>query len=182
MTSLEQEMGMGLSFKKLGRKIRIKDVSIKNVSKLAVKAAPLVSAGISFIPGGGVASKFLDNGVGRFITKAANSKVGKFVQKAANTKVGKFVVKNGADFAKTALNDVKNKSLSSGGSSASASDAPGSDSEMQDQLVTPADPNEAQQETLNKLNGTPKKDNTLLYAGIGVGVLALGAIAMKSNS
>lgn len=183
MTSLQQEMGMGLSFKRNPfKKIRLKDVSIKKAVKVYNDVQPLVSTAVAFVPGGGVASKFLDGKIGKIIGKVQNSGAGRFITKAAGTKVGQFVTKNGAPLLKSAFNTAKNDALGnqSGGS---ASEAPGADAEMQDQ-VTPANPNDAQQKTLDNLkdDGTPKKDNTLLYVGGGTVILLLGALAMKLNS
>ena len=64
--------GVGLGKSKFLRKIRLRDVSLKNTIKVAKFAAPIAA---SFIPvGGGVASKLMDSKTGSLVRKVAKSK------------------------------------------------------------------------------------------------------------
>jgi hypothetical protein len=81
-------------FIKTNLKSAKKDISIKNVVKVAKFAAPIAAG---FIPlGGGVASKLtskvLNSKVGKVVSKVAKSKVAKKVVKLSKTQAGKLVV------------------------------------------------------------------------------------------
>ncbi len=101
MIILEEQSGLnaglnrGLKIgKMLKRNVRLKNVSIKNASKIGKVAIPLATTAISFVPGGGIASKILDSKVGKVFTKIKNSKAVKFGTKIGKTKVGKFAINN----------------------------------------------------------------------------------------
>lgn len=94
-TGLNAGLNRGLKIGKMLKKnVRLKNVSIKNAIKVGKAAIPLATAAMSFIPGGGIASKILDSKVGRILTKVKNGKVVKFATKIANSKVGKFAINN----------------------------------------------------------------------------------------
>ncbi|MBS7231720.1 hypothetical protein KHA90_11850 [Flavobacterium psychroterrae] len=83
----EQETGLGKSFLK---KIRIKDVSLKNAIKVTKFAAPIAAG---FIPvGGGVASKLLSSKGGKLVSRVAKSKAVRKGVKLSKTTLGRKVV------------------------------------------------------------------------------------------
>ena len=94
-TGLNAGLNRGLKIGKfLKKNVRLKNVSIKNAIKVGKAVAPIASAAMTFIPGGGVASKLMNSKVGKIITKVKNGKVVKFATKIANSKVGKFALDN----------------------------------------------------------------------------------------
>lgn len=83
----EQETGLGKSFLK---KIRLKDVSLKNAIKVTKFAAPIAAG---FIPvGGGVASKLLSSKGGKLVSRVAKSKAVRKGVKLSKTTLGRKVV------------------------------------------------------------------------------------------
>ena len=101
MIILEEQAGLNAGLNKglkigkmLKKNVRLRNVSIKNAIKVGKVAVPLATTAMSFIPGGGVASKILDSKVGKLLTKVKNGKVVKFATKIANSKVGKFAMDN----------------------------------------------------------------------------------------
>ena len=94
-TGLNAGLNRGLKIGKfLKKNVRMKNVSIKNAIKVGKAVAPIASAAMTFIPGGGVASKLMNSKVGKILTKVKNGKVVKFATKIANTKVGKLAMDN----------------------------------------------------------------------------------------
>jgi hypothetical protein len=94
-TGLNAGLNRGLKIGKMLKKnVRLKNVSIKNAIKVGKAVAPIASAAMTFVPGGGVASKLLKGKVGKILTKVKNTKAVKFSSKIANSKVGKFAVNN----------------------------------------------------------------------------------------
>ncbi|MDL2143565.1 hypothetical protein QQY79_13625 [Flavobacterium tructae] len=83
----EQETGLGKSFLK---KIRLKDVSLKNAIKVTKFAAPIAAG---FIPvGGGVASKLLSSKGGKLVSRVAKSKAVRKGVALSRTTLGRKVV------------------------------------------------------------------------------------------
>jgi hypothetical protein len=83
----EQETGLGKSFLK---KIRLKDVSLKNAIKVTKFAAPIAAG---FIPvGGGVASKLLNSKGGKLLSRVSKSKAVRKGVKLSKTTLGRKVV------------------------------------------------------------------------------------------
>ncbi|SHM71981.1 hypothetical protein [Flavobacterium chilense] len=83
----EQETGLGKSFLK---KIRLKDVSLKNAVKVTKFAAPIAAG---FIPvGGGVASKLLSSKGGKLVSRVAKSKAVRKGVALSKTTLGRKVV------------------------------------------------------------------------------------------
>ena len=83
----EQETGLGKSFLK---KIRLKDVSLKNAIKVTKFAAPIAAGMIPI--GGGVASKLLSSKGGKLVGKIAKSKAVRKGVALSKTTLGKKVV------------------------------------------------------------------------------------------
>ena len=88
MIILEEQTGLNAGLnrgfnigKMLKKNVRLKNVSIKNAIKVGKVAIPLATTAMSFIPGGGVASKILDSKVGKLFTKIKNGKAVKFATK-----------------------------------------------------------------------------------------------------
>ncbi|WP_374173897.1 hypothetical protein [Flavobacterium tructae] len=83
----EEETGLGKSFLK---KIRLKDVSLKNAVKVTKFAAPIAAG---FIPvGGGVASKLLSSKGGKLVSRVAKSKAVRKGVALSKTTLGKKVI------------------------------------------------------------------------------------------
>lgn len=151
MIILEEQAGLNAGLNKglkigrmLKKNVRLKNVSIKNAIKVGKVAIPLATTAMSFIPGGGVASKILDSKVGKLITKVKNGKVVKFATKIANTKVGKFAIDN------VVKPTIKN-AISGGGSQNNYSEA------EQTQLMENATPTPMQLETISQIKGVPSE-------------------------
>ncbi|MCV9929059.1 hypothetical protein OIU83_15445 [Flavobacterium sp. LS1R49] len=83
----EEETGLGKSFLK---KIRLKDVSLKNAIKVTKFAAPIAAG---FIPvGGGMASKLLSSKGGKLVNRVAKSKAVRKGVSLSKTTLGRKVV------------------------------------------------------------------------------------------
>ena len=165
--------GVGLGKSKFLRKIRLRDVSLKNTIKVAKFAAPIAA---SFIPvGGGVASKLMDSKTGRLVRKVAKSKAVTKAVQLSKTPIGKQVVdtiKNRPRPQLTTVNEITPASFAT--------------SEMRDEPSQSADTNSYQSEA-SESSTTEKepvgelmpikpveqkpKDNTMLYV---IGAVVLG--------
>ena len=148
-------LNKGIKISKALKKIRIKDVSIKNAIKVTKGLAPIA---LSLIPVAGgtaskVGSKLLNSKLGKFATKISTSKVGTAVQKFAKT-----------DLAKNAFANVKVSAINGGSDYADN----GTDNSEPVGAVTPVKP------VVTVSTEPAKKDNTMLYVG---GAFALGAVA-----
>lgn len=165
------EVGLGKS--KFLRKIRLKDVSLKNAVKVAKFAAPIAAG---FIPvGGGVASKLLSSKAGKLVSKVAKSKAVTKAVKLSKTTVGKQVVsavKNRSrpqlqaistitpvSFAKSELENDQNQNAESSSYQSEVSKSVETEKEPVGEL-TPIKPIEQK-----------PKDNMMLYV---VGAVVLG--------
>lgn len=83
----EEETGLGKSFLK---KIRLKNVSLKNAIKVTKFAAPIAAG---FIPvGGGIASKLLNSKGGKLVSRVAKSKAVRKGVALSKTTLGRKVV------------------------------------------------------------------------------------------
>lgn len=83
----EEETGLGKSFLK---KIRLKNVSLKNAIKVTKFAAPIAAG---FIPvGGGIASKLLSSKGGKLVSRIAKSKAVRKGVALSKTTLGRKVV------------------------------------------------------------------------------------------
>jgi len=149
MIILEEQAGLnaglnrGLKIGKMLKKnVRLKNVSIKNAIKVGKVAVPLATTAMSFIPGGGIASKILDSKVGKVLTKFKNSKAVKFATKIGNSKVGKFAINN------VVKPTIKN--AVSGAGSQEVYDDSGQPEAMQNATPTPQ-----QLETIAQVKGVP---------------------------
>lgn len=149
MIILEEQAGLnaglnrGLKIGKMLKKnVRLKNVSIKNAIKVGKVAVPLATTAMSFIPGGGIASKILDSKVGKVLTKFKNSKAVKFATKIGNSKVGKFAINN---VVKPTI-----KTAISGGGTEQVYDDSGQGEVMQNATPTPQ-----QLETIAQVKGVP---------------------------
>lgn len=181
MIILEEQTGLNAGLNrglKIGKFIKRniksakRDISIKNAIKVGKVAIPLATTAMSFIPGGGIASKILDSKVGKLFTKIKGSKAVKFATKIGNSKVGKFAINN------VVKPTVKN--AISGGGSQQVYDDSGQSEVMQNATPTPqqletiaqvkgvsaetlatdtqsneASPNDAQLETISKVKDIP---------------------------
>lgn len=150
MIILEEQAGLNAGLNKglkigkmLKKNVRLRNVSIKNAIKVGKVAVPLATTAMSFIPGGGVASKILDSKVGKLLTKVKNGKVVKFATKIANSKVGKFAMDN------VVKPTIKN--AISGGGSQGYSEA------EQAQLMENATPTPEQLQTISQIKGVPSE-------------------------
>ena len=155
-----------------------KDISIKN----AIKVAPLVASASALIPKGTITRgiDFLQNSkAGQAVRFLENSKANGFLRNLSQTKLGslatQFVKDKGFPVAKDMLQNVLTPAQQEKVNQAQ-------------EEVANSQPNEEQQKTADLLNkaietasdGVPsEKDNTLLYAGLGFGVLGLGYLALK---
>ena len=149
MIILEEQSGLnaglnrGLKIgKMLKRNVRLKNVSIKNAIKVGKVAIPLATTAMSFVPGGGIASKILDSKVGKVFTKIKNSKAVKFATKIGKTKVGKFAINN--------VVKPTFKNAISGGGSQQVYDDSGQSEVMQNATPTPQ-----QLQTIAQVKGVP---------------------------
>lgn len=152
MIILEEQSGLNAGLNrglKIGRmlkkNVRLKNVSIKNAIKVGKVAIPLATTAMSFIPGGGVASKILDSKAGKLFTKIKGSKAVKFATKIGKTKVGKFAINN------VVKPTIKN--AISGGSSQQVYDDSGQAEVMQNATPTPQ-----QLETIAQVKGVPAEN------------------------
>jgi hypothetical protein len=94
-TGLNAGLNRGLKIGKfLKRNVRLKNVSIKNAVKVGKEVAPIASVAMTFVPGGGIASKLMNSNLVKVLTKVKNGKAVKFATKIANSKVGKFALNN----------------------------------------------------------------------------------------
>lgn len=150
MIILEEQAGLNAGLNKglkigkmLKKNVRLRNVSIKNAIKVGKVAVPLATTAMSFIPGGGVASKILDSKVGKLLTKVKNGKVVKFATKIANSKVGKFAMDN------VVKPTIKN-AISGGGSE-------GYSQAEQVQLMENATPTPEQLQTISQIKGVPSE-------------------------
>ncbi|WP_131494672.1 hypothetical protein [Flavobacterium aquatile] len=126
----------------LKKNVRLKNVSIKNAIKVGKVAIPLATTAMSFIPGGGIASKILDSKAGKLFTKIKGSKAVKFATKISKTKVGKFAINN------VVKPTIKN--VISGGGSQQVYDDSGQGEVMQNATPTPQ-----QLDTISQIKGVP---------------------------
>lgn len=131
----------------LKKNVRLKNVSIKNAIKVGKVAIPLATTAMSFIPGGGVASKILDSKIGKVFTKVKNGKLVKFATKIGKTKIGKFAVNN---IVKPTI-----KNAISGGGSQEVYDDSG-----QPEVMPNATPTPQQLETISQVKGVPAETLT----------------------
>ena len=149
MIILEEQSGLNAGLNKglkigrmLKKNVRLKNVSIKNAIKVGKVAIPLATTAMSFIPGGGVASKILDSKAGKLFTKIKGSKAVKFATKIGKTKVGKFAI------TKVVKPTIKN--AISGGGTQQVYDYSGQGEIMQNATPTPQ-----QLETIAQVKGVP---------------------------
>lgn len=149
MIILEEQAGLnaglnrGLKIGKMLKKnIRLKNVSIKNAIKVGKVAIPLATTAMSFVPGGGIASKILDSKVGKVFTKIKNSKAVKFATKIGKTKVGKFAINN-------VVKPTFKNAISEGGTQQVYDDA------TQGEVMQNATPTPQQLETIAQVKGVP---------------------------
>lgn len=149
MIILEEQAGLnaglnrGLKIgKMLKRNVRLKNVSIKNAIKVGKVAIPLATTAMSFIPGGGIASKILDSKVGKVLTKFKNSKAVKFATKIGNSKVGKFAINN-------VVKPTFKNAISGGGSQEVYDDV------QTGEVMQNATPTPQQLETIAQVKGVP---------------------------
>lgn len=150
MIILEEQAGLNAGLNKglkigkmLKKNVRLRNVSIKNAIKVGKVAVPLATTAMSFIPGGGVASKILDSKVGKLLTKVKNGKVVKFATKIANSKVGKFAMDN------VVKPTIKN-AISGGGSQGYSETEP-------TEMMENATPTPEQLETISQIKGVPSE-------------------------
>lgn len=151
MIILEEQSGLNAGLNKglkigrmLKKNVRLKNVSIKNAIKVGKVAIPLATTAMSFIPGGGVASKILDSKAGKLFTKIKGSKAVKFATKISKTKVGKFAINN------VVKPTIKN--AISGGGTQQVYDDSGQAEVMQNATPTPQ-----QLETIAQVKGVPSE-------------------------
>jgi hypothetical protein len=149
MIILEEQSGLnaglnrGLKIGKMLKKnVRLRNVSIKNAIKVGKVAIPLATTAMSFIPGGGIASKILDSKVGKVFTKIKNSKAVKFATKIGKTKVGKFAINN-------VVKPTFKNAISGGGSPQVYNDS------EQPEVMQNATPTPQQLETIAQVKGVP---------------------------
>jgi hypothetical protein len=149
MIILEEQAGLNAGLNrglKIGRmlkkNVRLKNVSIKNAIKVGKVAIPLATTAMSFVPGGGIASKILDSKVGKVFTKIKNSKAVKFATKIGKTKVGKFAINN-------VVKPTFKNAISGGGTQQVYDDAP------QGEVMQNATPTPQQLETIAQVKGVP---------------------------
>lgn len=162
--------GLGKPFWK---KIRIKDVSLKNVVKLTKTALPIVTSMIPVVgtAGSGILSKVLKNadGSASFVGRIANN-----ATTLSKTTAGKAIVntiKNNPRPQVQSVNTLKPAPVVTNPTSntANQNDQPVGD-------LTPVSPAMA-----SELLQSPKKDNTALYAVGAVAVLGGIYLATKKS-
>lgn len=170
----DENNGLGFSFKKAFKKIRLKDVSIKNATKVVKFAAPIVA---SAVPGGAIATKVMGTKLGSVIKKVANSGIVKKGVALSKTKVGAFAVKQ----VKSAIG---NPTLIKVAPSSQASQVIMQSGEMDEEMGEPIKPvgeltavkvvSTAQMPMAKEVLPDPQpKDNTMMYLGIA-GAVATG--------
>lgn len=152
MIILEEQSGLNAGLNKglkigrmLKKNVRLKNVSIKNAIKVGKVAIPLATTAMSFIPGGGVASKILDSKAGKLFTKIKGSKAVKFATKIGKTKVGKFAINN------VVKPTIKN-AISAGGTQQVYDDS------GQGEIMQNATPTPQQLETIAQVKGIPAEN------------------------
>lgn len=175
----ERGLNAGLEKPRWMRRIRLKDVSLKNAIKVAKFAAPIAA---SFIPVGGgttsgLLSKILKNKDGN------TSFVGRIADKAtklSKTPLGSVVTKNlKSTINKTAkpqlktVSELKSASVATSSSQTNTQKTAVQNNEPVGEL-TPVAP-------ATELSQTSKKDNTTLYAVGAVAVLGGIYLATKSS-
>ena len=165
--------GVGLGKSKFLRKIRLRDVSLKNTIKVAKFAAPIAA---SFIPvGGGVASKLMDSKTGRLVRKVAKSKAVTKAVQLSKTPIGKQVVdtiKNRPRPQLTTVNEITPASFATsemGNEPSQSADRSSYQSEVSESSTTEKEP-VGELMPIKPVEQKPK-DNTMLYV---VGALVLG--------
>lgn len=165
--------GVGLGKSKFLRKIRLRDVSLKNTIKVAKFAAPIAA---SFIPvGGGVASKLMDSKTGRLVRKVAKSKAVTKAVQLSKTPIGKQVVdtiKNRPRPQLTTVNEITPASFATsemGNEQRQSADTSSYQSEASESSTTEKEP--VGELMPIKPIEQKSKDNTMLYI---VGALVLG--------
>lgn len=149
MIILEEQTGLNAGLNKglkigrmLKKNVRLKNVSIKNAIKVGKVAIPLATTAMSFIPGGGIASKILDSKAGKLFTKIKGSKAVKFATKISKTKVGKFAINN-------VVKPTFKNAISGGGSEQV------DDNSQQGEVMQNATPTPQQLETIAQVKGVP---------------------------
>lgn len=156
MIILEEQTGLNAGLNrglKIGKFIKRnvqsakRDISIKNAIKVGKVAIPLATTAMSFIPGGGIASKILDSKAGKLFSKIKNGKAVKAITKVANSKAGQFAVKN-------VIEPTIKNAISGGGSEPVYNDAQEQEV-LQNATVTPA-----QIETIAQVKGVPQESLT----------------------
>ena len=165
--------GVGLGKSKFLRKIRLRDVSLKNTIKVAKFAAPIAA---SFIPvGGGVASKLMDSKTGRLVRKVAKSKAVTKAVQLSKTPIGKQVVdtiKNRPRPQLTTVNEITPASFATpeiGNEQRQSADTSSYQSEASESSTTEKEP-VGELMPIKPVDQKPK-DNTMLYV---IGAVVLG--------
>lgn len=165
--------GVGLGKSKFLRKIRLRDVSLKNTIKVAKFAAPIAA---SFIPvGGGVASKLMDSKTGRLVRKVAKSKAVTKAVQLSKTPIGKQVVdtiKNRPRPQLTTVNEITPASFATsemGNEQRQSADTSSYQSEASESSTTEKEP-VGELMPIKPVEQKPK-DNTMLYV---IGAVVLG--------
>ena len=165
--------GVGLGKSKFLRKIRLRDVSLKNTIKVAKFAAPIAA---SFIPvGGGVASKLMDSKTGRLVRKVAKSKAVTKAVQFSKTPIGKQVVdtiKNRPRPQLTSVNEITPASFATpemGNEQRQSADTSSYQSEASESSTTEKEP-VGELMPIKPVEQKPK-DNTMLYV---IGAVVLG--------
>ena len=165
--------GVGLGKSKFLRKIRLRDVSLKNTIKVAKFAAPIAA---SFIPvGGGVASKLMDSKTGRLVRKVAKSKAVTKAVQLSKTPIGKQVVdtiKNRPRPQLTSVNEITPASFATpemGNEQRQSADTSSYQSEASESSTTEKEP-VGELMPIKPVEQKPK-DNTMLYV---IGAVVLG--------
>lgn len=152
MIILEEQTGLNAGLNrglKIGKFIKRnlqsakRDISIKNAIKVGKVAIPLATTAMSFIPGGGVASKLLDSKVGKLFTKIKNGKAVKAISKIAHSKVGEMAVNN-------IIKPTIQNAVSGGASQTDPS-------EPQAEVMQNATPTPQQIETIAQVKGVPQE-------------------------
>ncbi|OXG00007.1 hypothetical protein BC749_108161 [Flavobacterium araucananum] len=183
----EQETGLGKSFLK---KIRLKDVSLKNAVKVTKFAAPIAAG---FIPvGGGVASKLLSSKGGKLVNRVAKSKAVRKGVALSKTKLGRKVVSAVQNQPRAEIEPVNAITAASFATALPAEQSQSSYSESSESVLADSQPvgeltpvkavSSAKMATVEQIQPvTPAKNNTMLYV-LGAVVLGGGIyFATKNN-
>jgi hypothetical protein len=177
--------GLGKPFWK---KIRIKDVSLKNAIKVVKFAAPIA---VGFIPvGGGVASKLLNSKAGRLVSKISKSKIAKKAIKLSKTQAGKLVVNQAKNIARPKIEAIQAMSAATfaktdmqtaQASLPYANEDQSEDTEPVGNLTPVTQRSITAKEEITTGVPEPKKDNTMLYVGGAVALAGFAFFATKKS-